>query len=136
MTCDLNTLWQRFGRAVRDLSQRGVAIFIVEPKYFDEEKQKAVERAEKSKENKVAQKRKATEDAAESRTTKIARPAAASTVDSGDRRGRVNEGAQAGTSSGAHSEVPREQVDGDVNHSRLGVGGAHGMRAEEGYKRS
>ena len=117
MTCDLNTLWQRFGRAVRDLSQRGVAIFIVEPKYFDEEKQKAVERAEKSKENKVAQKRKATEDAAESRATKIARPAAASIVDSGDHRGGINDGAQVGSGNSIGLEVRREQADGDVNDS-------------------
>ena len=55
-TCDLCTLWQRFGRAVRDLRLQGKALFLVESKYFDaakkskadaaeERKRKAVERA-------------------------------------------------------------------------------------------
>ncbi|EPT01979.1 hypothetical protein FOMPIDRAFT_1119094, partial [Fomitopsis schrenkii] len=51
MTCGLSTLWQHFGRAVRDLSQNGVAIFLVEPKYFHEEKQKLAEQAQKNTEN-------------------------------------------------------------------------------------
>ena len=34
-SCDLCTLWQRFGRAVRDLKLQGRALFLVEPKYFD-----------------------------------------------------------------------------------------------------
>ena len=36
LTCDLKTLWQRIGRAVRDLSLTGMAIVFVEAKYFDE----------------------------------------------------------------------------------------------------
>ncbi|KZT63655.1 hypothetical protein DAEQUDRAFT_639035, partial [Daedalea quercina L-15889] len=63
MTCDLNTLWQRFGRAVRDLSQDGVAIFLVESKYFDETKRKAAERVEANAEKK----RKATSEPTGSR---------------------------------------------------------------------
>jgi superfamily II DNA/RNA helicase len=31
-TCDLNTLWQRFGRAARDAGTRGVGILLVEKK--------------------------------------------------------------------------------------------------------
>lgn len=34
-SCDLCTLWQRFGRAVRDLKLQGKALFLVESKYFD-----------------------------------------------------------------------------------------------------
>ncbi|KIM86617.1 hypothetical protein PILCRDRAFT_4530, partial [Piloderma croceum F 1598] len=54
-SCDLCTLWQRFGRAVRDLKLQGQALFLVESKYFGaakkakaaaaaELKRKAVER--------------------------------------------------------------------------------------------
>jgi superfamily II DNA helicase RecQ len=35
-TCDLCTLWQRFGRAARDLKLTAKALFLVEPKHFDE----------------------------------------------------------------------------------------------------
>ncbi|EPS96960.1 hypothetical protein FOMPIDRAFT_1094615, partial [Fomitopsis schrenkii] len=35
LTCDLNTLWQRFGRAARDPSLDAIAILFVEAKYFD-----------------------------------------------------------------------------------------------------
>lgn len=47
MTCDLNTLWQRFGRAARGTGTIGIAILFVEAKYFDEEKEKAAENAAK-----------------------------------------------------------------------------------------
>lgn len=40
LTCDLNTLWQRFGRATRDPDLEAVAILFVEAKYFDEEREK------------------------------------------------------------------------------------------------
>lgn len=56
VTCNLNTLWQCFGHAVRDLLRDGVAILLAEAKYFDEMKEKAVEHAEKARE---ARKRKA-----------------------------------------------------------------------------
>lgn len=36
LTCELKTLWQRIGRAVRELSLNGTAIVFVEAKYFDE----------------------------------------------------------------------------------------------------
>ena len=48
LTCDLNTLWQRFGRAARDPSLDAVAILFVEGKYFDDEKDKRT-RAQKRK---------------------------------------------------------------------------------------
>ncbi|KAJ3476192.1 hypothetical protein NLI96_g11327 [Meripilus lineatus] len=61
MTCDLNTLWQRFGRAARGMGSIGIAILLVEAKFFDDEKVKAAERmakrAEKASE-KVAEKEK------------------------------------------------------------------------------
>ncbi|OSX62962.1 hypothetical protein POSPLADRAFT_1109487, partial [Postia placenta MAD-698-R-SB12] len=41
MSCDMNTLWQRFGRAAWDQSLTAIAILLVEAKYFDEAKQKA-----------------------------------------------------------------------------------------------
>lgn len=34
-------LWQRFGRAARDRDLEAVAIFLVEAKFFDEEREKA-----------------------------------------------------------------------------------------------
>lgn len=47
LTCDLNTLWQRFGRAACDPMLWAVAVLLVEPKFFDEEKEKAKTRVEK-----------------------------------------------------------------------------------------
>lgn len=35
-TCSLATLWQRFGRAVRDMSLVGAAVLFCEPEYFDQ----------------------------------------------------------------------------------------------------
>ncbi|KAH9914882.1 P-loop containing nucleoside triphosphate hydrolase protein [Epithele typhae] len=46
-TCDLDTLWQRFGRGARDLALFAVAILLVERKYFDAEAAAAAERAAK-----------------------------------------------------------------------------------------
>lgn len=43
------TLWQRFGRAARDQKLEGTAIFFVEPKYFDSERQKREVNAKKRK---------------------------------------------------------------------------------------
>lgn len=62
-TCDLCTLWQRFGRAVRNQKLQGRALFFVETKYFDETKKKAALAAEK-------RKRKAEKNIAESRPSK------------------------------------------------------------------
>ncbi|KAH9917710.1 P-loop containing nucleoside triphosphate hydrolase protein, partial [Fomitopsis serialis] len=44
---DLNTLWQCFGRAARNPALWAVAILLVEARYFDEEKEKVKQRAEK-----------------------------------------------------------------------------------------
>ncbi|EPT02385.1 hypothetical protein FOMPIDRAFT_1096277, partial [Fomitopsis schrenkii] len=35
LSSDLNTLWQRFGRAARDPLLWGLAILLVEARYFD-----------------------------------------------------------------------------------------------------
>ncbi|KIP02702.1 hypothetical protein PHLGIDRAFT_78720, partial [Phlebiopsis gigantea 11061_1 CR5-6] len=58
-TCDMDTLWQRFGRAARDAKREAIAILFVEAKYFDEDREKATERArkeEKRRANRAAQK--------------------------------------------------------------------------------
>ncbi|KAJ3476844.1 hypothetical protein NLI96_g10880 [Meripilus lineatus] len=54
-TCDLNALWQRFGRAARAFGSHGLAIFLVESKHFDETKRRASENA-KAAENRALQK--------------------------------------------------------------------------------
>ncbi|KAI0084797.1 P-loop containing nucleoside triphosphate hydrolase protein [Irpex rosettiformis] len=41
VTCNLNTLWQRFGRAARGPGTEAVAVLFAEAKYFDDEKEKA-----------------------------------------------------------------------------------------------
>ena len=46
----MDTLWQRFGRAARDLARKGLAILFVDAKLFDEEREEAARRAEKRKE--------------------------------------------------------------------------------------
>ena len=56
-TCDLCTLWQRFGRTVRDLKLEGNALFLVELKYFDKTKETRANAAQE-------RKRKAAEQAA------------------------------------------------------------------------
>ncbi|OCH92649.1 hypothetical protein OBBRIDRAFT_703822, partial [Obba rivulosa] len=38
MTCNLDALWQRFGRAARDLAMHAIAVLLVEARYFDETK--------------------------------------------------------------------------------------------------
>ncbi|CDO76692.1 hypothetical protein BN946_scf184975.g1 [Trametes cinnabarina] len=53
-TCDLNTLWQRFGRAARDPSKEALAVLLVDAKYFDEEKEAARKRVEKRREAAIA----------------------------------------------------------------------------------
>ncbi|KAI0685473.1 P-loop containing nucleoside triphosphate hydrolase protein [Cytidiella melzeri] len=49
VTCDLNTLWQRFGRVGRGPGTEGVAILFAESKYFDDAKEKAANAAEAKK---------------------------------------------------------------------------------------
>ncbi|KAF8150233.1 P-loop containing nucleoside triphosphate hydrolase protein [Crassisporium funariophilum] len=47
-SCDLCTLWQRFGRAARDFALTAIALFLVEPMYFDETKdEKAARKAKR-----------------------------------------------------------------------------------------
>lgn len=62
-TCDLLTLWQRFGRAARGEGQTGTAILLVEKKDTDEDRalkaEKAAKRKEREKEG-IGMKRKAT----------------------------------------------------------------------------
>ncbi|KAI0083690.1 hypothetical protein BDY19DRAFT_857210, partial [Irpex rosettiformis] len=38
VTCDMDTLWQRFGRVAREPGTEGVAILFAENKYFDDSK--------------------------------------------------------------------------------------------------
>ncbi|KAI0681881.1 P-loop containing nucleoside triphosphate hydrolase protein [Cytidiella melzeri] len=46
VTCDLNALWQRFGRAARGAGTEAVAVLFAELKYFDDTKAKAAKAAE------------------------------------------------------------------------------------------
>jgi superfamily II DNA/RNA helicase len=48
-TYDLCTLWQRFGRAVRDLKLEGKALLLVESKYFDKTKEARANAAQEKK---------------------------------------------------------------------------------------
>jgi superfamily II DNA/RNA helicase len=62
-TCDLLSLWQRFGRAARGQDQTGTAILLVEKKDTDENRALKAEKAEKRKEKekqRIGTKRKAT----------------------------------------------------------------------------
>lgn len=54
-SCDLCTLWQRFGRAARDFAIDAIALFLVEPMYFDETREEKATRKAKRQE-KVRQK--------------------------------------------------------------------------------
>jgi hypothetical protein len=49
VTCDLSTLWQRFGRAGRNKAVNATATLIAEPKYFDDAKASRLEQNEKRK---------------------------------------------------------------------------------------
>lgn len=107
VTCDLNTLWQRFGRAVWDLTRNGVAILFVEGKYIDEEKEKAVARAEKAKE---ARKRKAARAPASPHRAKVARLAnTTNIVDSGG-AGHVSESEDEGQVEASMPSRGRENI--------------------------
>ena len=48
-TCDLCTLWQRFGRAVRNAALQGIAILIADAKHFDANKERKANLAESKK---------------------------------------------------------------------------------------
>jgi len=48
-TCDLCTLWQRFGRAVRNAALQGIAILIADTKYFDADRDRKAKLAETKK---------------------------------------------------------------------------------------
>lgn len=50
-TCSISTLWQRFGRCVRDPNLQGTAVLFSAKENFDPERQKKVERAEKRRAN-------------------------------------------------------------------------------------
>ncbi|EPQ58923.1 P-loop containing nucleoside triphosphate hydrolase protein, partial [Gloeophyllum trabeum ATCC 11539] len=53
VTCDANTLWQRFGRGARGDGQEGIAVLFAEKSFFDSERAKAAEkRAKKPKKRK------------------------------------------------------------------------------------
>jgi ATP-dependent DNA helicase RecQ len=62
-TCDMCTLWQRFGRGARDPNCEAIALWLVEPMYFDETKEEKAARKAK-KEEKAKNKRKAREELA------------------------------------------------------------------------
>ena len=49
-TCDLLSLWQRFGRAARGQGKTGTAILLVEKKDTDENRALKAEKAEKKRE--------------------------------------------------------------------------------------
>lgn len=66
-------LWQRFGRAVRNLSLQGKAILLAEPKHFAAEKRAAAER--RAKREAQAKKRKAKSHATQARISKKTRTA-------------------------------------------------------------
>ncbi|KAI0674174.1 P-loop containing nucleoside triphosphate hydrolase protein [Trametes maxima] len=71
VTCDLDSLWQRFGRAARGPGREAVAVLLAEPKYFDEERAAAEKRAEaRAEKRKEGELKKAT--AAEQRKRKRA----------------------------------------------------------------
>ncbi|KAJ7908543.1 P-loop containing nucleoside triphosphate hydrolase protein [Mycena leptocephala] len=69
-TCDMCTLWQRLGRAARALHLTAMGLFLVEPKRFDSNIEKAEARAAKRAE--TSKKRKQLSDAAEQPAAKRA----------------------------------------------------------------
>ncbi len=90
-TCDLNTLWQRFGRAARDLNREAVAVLFVDARYFDDEREEAAKRAQKRKEN-------ASKKAAEKEQRKRPRDAEGALAEQGSKRHRGH-----GTWAGRHT---------------------------------
>jgi superfamily II DNA/RNA helicase len=55
-SCDMCTLWQRFGHGARGLGLEVIALFLVEPMYFDRTKEQKAERKAKKDEKKEKQK--------------------------------------------------------------------------------
>jgi superfamily II DNA/RNA helicase len=81
--CSLSTLWQRFGRAVRNMSLEGTAILFAEKEYFD------VYKAEKEKRRVERAKRKATS----SKKRRIENgPVAAMNIPTGEERSDGSDG--------------------------------------------
>ncbi len=76
-TCDMCTLWQRFGRAARGSGQSAIAILLVEKKDMEKDRQARAERARKEKEG-IGTKQKAT-DHQEDRPSKRSRTLTAQT---------------------------------------------------------
>ncbi|KAF8192846.1 P-loop containing nucleoside triphosphate hydrolase protein [Mycena galopus ATCC 62051] len=76
-SCDMCTLWQRFGRGARDPKCTAIALFLVEPMYFDETKEEKAARKAK-REEKAKKKRKALGDLASQPLAKKARSDAVS----------------------------------------------------------
>ncbi|KAJ7721901.1 P-loop containing nucleoside triphosphate hydrolase protein [Mycena metata] len=58
-SCDMCTLWQRFGRGARDPSCEAIALFLVEPMYFDQTKEEKAARKAKKDQAAASRKRKA-----------------------------------------------------------------------------
>ncbi|KAJ6570683.1 P-loop containing nucleoside triphosphate hydrolase protein [Mycena sp. CBHHK59/15] len=50
-SCDMCTLWQRFGRGARNPGCEAIALFLVEPMYFDQTKEEKAARKEKRDQN-------------------------------------------------------------------------------------
>ncbi|KAI1781685.1 P-loop containing nucleoside triphosphate hydrolase protein, partial [Ganoderma leucocontextum] len=74
-TCDIDTLWQRFGRAARGAGTEGLAILIVDGKHFDEAKAAAQARDKKKKdtaEKKATEREQGKRKRAESASTAVA----------------------------------------------------------------
>ncbi|KAI0641185.1 P-loop containing nucleoside triphosphate hydrolase protein [Trametes meyenii] len=46
VTCDMDSLWQRFGRAARGPGTEAIAVLFAEAKYFNQEKESAAKRSE------------------------------------------------------------------------------------------
>ncbi|KAH7917502.1 P-loop containing nucleoside triphosphate hydrolase protein [Leucogyrophana mollusca] len=58
VTCDLCTLWQRFGRGARNPTLQATALLFVESKYLDANRQKKAENKEKRAQKQLKKKRK------------------------------------------------------------------------------
>lgn len=86
VTCNLDTLWQRFGRGARGPETFGLAILIVEGKYFDDDKTKKKARLTKKAEKNA---QKAVEKECSKRTRVGDRP---EMIGLPNKRSRIGEG--------------------------------------------
>ncbi|KAI0632073.1 P-loop containing nucleoside triphosphate hydrolase protein [Trametes polyzona] len=94
MTCDLNTLCQRFGRAARGFGTQALAILFVEAKFFDDEKAAAAVRSQKRHEadaQKAARKEATKRKRAETNTSTVGAPLGDTVL--GQKRTRLEAGA-------------------------------------------